>query len=171
MAAALERASAATTRITERRAQAADLIARREAAQDEQQVAKMLGDLLRSDRFPRWLVTAAVDSLVEDASGNLAGLSGGQFDLTHEDGEFYVIDHADADSRRSVRTLSGGETFQASLALALALSSQMSASPRPAPPGWTRSSWTRGSARWTRKPWTWSPPPWRPWPRASGWSG
>jgi exonuclease SbcC len=37
-----------------------------------------------------------------------------------------VIDHADADSRRSVRTLSGGETFQASLALALALSSQMS---------------------------------------------
>ena len=49
-----------------------------------------------------------------------------EYDLTHEDGEFYVIDHADADSRRSVRTLSGGETFQASLALALALSSQMS---------------------------------------------
>jgi exonuclease SbcC len=39
----------------------------------------------------------------------------------------FVIDHTDADSRRSVRTLSGGETFQASLALALALSSQMSA--------------------------------------------
>jgi exonuclease SbcC len=58
---------------------------------------------------------------------NLAALSGGQFDLTHEDGDFYVIDHTDADSRRSVRTLSGGETFQASLALALALSAQMSA--------------------------------------------
>jgi DNA repair protein SbcC/Rad50 len=86
----------------------------------------MLADLLRSDQFPRWLVTAAVDSLVDLASSNLAGLSGGQFDLTHEDGDFYVIDHADADSRRSVRTLSGGETFQASLALALALSSQMS---------------------------------------------
>jgi DNA repair protein SbcC/Rad50 len=70
-----------------------------------------------------------VDSLVEFASANLAGLSGGQFDLTHSEGEFYVIDHADADSRRSVRTLSGGETFQASLALALALSSQMSSLP------------------------------------------
>jgi exonuclease SbcC len=127
VAAALERARAATMRIVERRAQAAKLTARRDAAQDEQQVARLLGDLLRSDRFPRWLVTAAVDALVADASVKLAGLSGGQFDLTHEDGDFYVIDHTDADSRRSVRTLSGGETFQASLALALALSSQMSA--------------------------------------------
>jgi exonuclease SbcC len=36
-----------------------------------------------------------------------------------------VVDHNDADSRRMVKTLSGGETFQASLALALALSSQL----------------------------------------------
>jgi DNA repair protein SbcC/Rad50 len=126
VARALERARGETRRIAERRAQAADLAARRDAAQDEQQVARLLGDLLRSDRFPRWLVTAALDTLVAEASVNLAGLTGGQFDLCHEDGEFYVVDHADADSRRSVRTLSGGETFQASLALALALSSQMS---------------------------------------------
>jgi exonuclease SbcC len=126
VARALERARAETRRAAERRAQAADLAARRDAAQDEQQVARLLGDLLRSDRFPRWLVTAALDTLVAEASVNLAGLTNDQFDLTHEDGEFYVIDHADADSRRSVRTLSGGETFQASLALALALSSQMS---------------------------------------------
>ena len=126
VARALERARAETRRIAERRAQAADLAGRRDAAQEEQRVARLLGDLLRSDRFPRWLVTAALDTLVAEASVNLAGLTGDQFDLTHEDGEFYVIDHADADSRRSVRTLSGGETFQASLALALALSSQMS---------------------------------------------
>jgi DNA repair protein SbcC/Rad50 len=126
VAGALAQARAATRRVAERRAEAADLIARRQAALDEQRVAKLLGDLLRSDRFPRWLVTAAVDVLVTEASANLASLSGGQFDLAYEDGDFYVIDHADADSRRSVRTLSGGETFQASLALALALSSQMS---------------------------------------------
>jgi exonuclease SbcC len=127
VAGALERARAATKRVVERRAQAADLIGRHQAAQGEQQVARLLGDLLRSDRFPRWLVTAAVDVLVADASANLAALSSGQFDLSYEDGDFYVIDHADADARRSVRTLSGGETFQASLALALALSSQISA--------------------------------------------
>jgi exonuclease SbcC len=127
VAAAAERARAAVTRLRERRAQADELTARRDAAREEQQVAKLLGDLLRTNRFPGWLVTAAVDTLVEYASKNLAELSGGQYDLTHTDGEFYVIDHADADSRRSVRTLSGGETFQASLALALALSTQMSA--------------------------------------------
>ena len=126
VATALERARGETKRIAERLAEAAGLAARRDEAQHEQQVARLLGDLLRSDKFPRWLVTAAIDALVADASVNLAGLSGDQFDLTYEDGEFYVIDHADADSRRSVRTLSGGETFQASLALALALSSQMS---------------------------------------------
>ena len=61
------------------------------------------------------------------ASQTLAALSGGQFDLTHDKGDLFVIDHADADASRSVRTLSGGETFQASLALALALSSHISA--------------------------------------------
>ncbi|MGH3191436.1 MAG: AAA family ATPase [Streptosporangiaceae bacterium] len=127
VAGAVERARAATQRIMERRAQAAELTSRQQDAQDDQRVARFLGDLLRSDRFPRWLVTEAVDVLVADASANLAALSSGQFDLTYEDGDFYVVDHTDADARRSVRTLSGGETFQASLALALALSSQISA--------------------------------------------
>ena len=36
-----------------------------------------------------------------------------------------VVDHRNADERRSARTLSGGETFQASLALALALAEQI----------------------------------------------
>ena len=60
-----------------------------------------------------------------DASATLLELSGGQFDLTHDGRDFAVVDHADADSVRPVRTLSGGETFQASLALALALSAQL----------------------------------------------
>ena len=127
VAGALERARAATKRVIERRAQAAELISRQQDAQGDQQVARLLGDLLRSDHFPRWLLTEAVDVLVADASANLAALSSGQFDLTYEDGDFYVVDHTDADARRSARTLSGGETFQASLALALALSSQISA--------------------------------------------
>ncbi|WP_202976959.1 SbcC/MukB-like Walker B domain-containing protein [Ornithinimicrobium flavum] len=80
---------------------------------------------MRSDKFQQWLATAALDTLVAGASTSLFELSGGQFTLTHEKGEFFVIDHFDADSLRSVRTLSGGETFQASLALALALSEQL----------------------------------------------
>ncbi len=72
----------------------------------------MLGQLLRSDQFPEWLEAAALDTLVLDASARLFELSGGQFELTHRKGDFFVVDHADADSLRSVRTLSGGETFQ-----------------------------------------------------------
>jgi exonuclease SbcC len=125
-AAALAQARADRRRIAERRARAAAVGADLAKAQEEQQVAKMLGNLLRSNQFPEWLESAALDTLVVDASKRLSELSGGQFELTHRDGEFMVVDHADADSVRSVRTLSGGETFQASLALALALSTQLS---------------------------------------------
>ncbi|HEX4362335.1 MAG TPA: SMC family ATPase [Pseudonocardia sp.] len=121
----LERARGARARIAERRAEAAKLAADRAEADDAARVARMLAGLLRSDAFPRWLVASALDALVADASRSLAELSGGQFELAHADGEFLVLDHADADSLRPVKTLSGGETFQASLALALALSEQL----------------------------------------------
>jgi exonuclease SbcC len=97
------------------------------AAESESQVARLLADLLRSDKFPRWLIAGALDTLVAEASASLLELSGGQFELTHDKGDFLVVDHNEADARRPVKTLSGGETFQASLALALALSSQLGA--------------------------------------------
>jgi exonuclease SbcC len=71
------------------------------------------------------LLQEALDALVDGASAILRELSGGQYDLIHEDREFFVVDHHDAGLRRTVRTLSGGETFQASLALALALSDEL----------------------------------------------
>ena len=49
-------------------------------------------------------------------------ISGGRYSLSPAGDEFKVVDHHNADERRSVKTLSGGETFLASLALALALS-------------------------------------------------
>ena len=125
-ASALQRATSDGERIAERQAKAAELDAERAEAVQGAGVARMLADLLRSNNFQRWLVASALDALVTDASRSLAELSGGQFELTHADGEFLVVDHADADVRRPVKTLSGGETFQASLALALALSEQLS---------------------------------------------
>jgi len=126
VAAALGDARGARERVAERRRSVVELGADRDRAETGRQVAKLLGDQLRSNNFPRWLVASALDALVADASGTLADLSAGQFELTHDRGEFLVIDHADADSPRPVKTLSGGETFQASLALALALSAQLS---------------------------------------------
>ena len=89
-------------------------------------VAEQLGQLLKTNNFVEWLITEALDLIVADGSRTLLELSGGGFSLTlGPQGEFFVIDHRNADEKRSARTLSGGETFQASLALALALSDQV----------------------------------------------
>ncbi|CAM3783778.1 AAA family ATPase [Smaragdicoccus niigatensis] len=98
--------------------------ARRE--KEKAQVAQELSRLMRVTNFPQWLVNSALDVLVGEASSVLFELSNRQFELTTKDGDIFVIDHNNADLTRSVKTLSGGETFQASLALALALSRQMS---------------------------------------------
>jgi exonuclease SbcC len=121
----VERARAARAQALERREQAARLAEQVAGHEREAQVAKSLALHLRANQFEQWLLTEALDALVAGASRILRELSAGQYDLAHDKGEFYVVDHADAGLRRGVRTLSGGETFQASLALALALSEQL----------------------------------------------
>lgn len=97
-----------------------------QAHREEEQVATELGRLLRATSFERWLCSEALDSLVAEASATLMELSGGQYQLDRDDrNDLVVIDFQDAGARRPVHTLSGGETFQASLALALALSRQV----------------------------------------------
>jgi exonuclease SbcC len=91
------------------------------------QVARELARLLDARNFERWLVAEALELLVTGASVRLRELSGGQYSFAFEESsrDFLVVDHFAADEVRSVRTLSGGETFQASLALALALADQL----------------------------------------------
>ena len=115
-------------RLRQDRAQAAELATRLETAQQARQVAELLAKLLRDDAFVDWLVGAALASIVARASDTLYELSDRQYSLRATDGsDFEIIDHTNADAARSVRTLSGGETFQASLALALAMSDEIAA--------------------------------------------
>jgi exonuclease SbcC len=118
-------AAHAVARIEGDIATAAELRETRGKLDEEADVAELLGKLLKADRFPEWLVAEALALLAVDASEILRQLTGGQFSLAVGEKEFVVIDHANADERRPARTLSGGETFQASLALALALSQQI----------------------------------------------
>jgi exonuclease SbcC len=114
-------------RITEGIERAAKLRDEMTAAVEDGNVARMLAQQLRADHFEKWLVGEALDRLVAGASTTLHALTSGQYSLSSENGgEFVVVDHRNADETRSVRTLSGGETFQASLALALALADQLS---------------------------------------------
>ena len=83
-----------------------------------------------------WIQEEALRRLAADGSHHLALLSQGRYALRLGSGEtagagaraeqdFFVVDHWNADGIRSVRTLSGGETFLASLALALALAESL----------------------------------------------
>jgi exonuclease SbcC len=92
---------------------------------EDAQVAGALGQHLRSTGFERWLLEEAFGRLVRGATSILRELSSGQYSFEYDDRlNFEVIDHRNADERRSARTLSGGETFLASLALALTLAEQ-----------------------------------------------
>ena len=126
--AAHERAVAEhTTLSTEARALAARLERANECrvrhaeAQREANLAGELGQLLMANRFRSYLLEEAVRTLAADGSRHLQELSGGRYAFHTEGAEFQIVDGWNADEQRSVKTLSGGETFLASLALALGL--------------------------------------------------
>ncbi|MGZ4803920.1 MAG: AAA family ATPase [Acidimicrobiia bacterium] len=120
-------ALASVRRVTEGMKERARLEQEIERSGAEVHVARELARLLDARNFERWLVAEALELLVDGASLRLRELSAGQYSFAFEEAnrDFLVVDHRNADERRSVRTLSGGETFQASLALALALADQL----------------------------------------------
>ena len=99
----------------------ADFARRIEALDEEHIVASTMGQLLSATGFEQWLMEDSMRSLAELASVRLLELSSGAFSLVIDGADFSICDHHNADEIRSPRSLSGGETFLASLALALAL--------------------------------------------------
>ena len=89
-------------------------------------VAKDLGNHLGAKKFGAWMQNQILTWLVEGATARLHELSSGHYSLDLSDrNDFLVIDHRNADEPRLAKTLSGGETFLASLALALSLAEQV----------------------------------------------
>jgi exonuclease SbcC len=84
-------------------------------------LANTLAQHLRANELLAYIQEEALRRLAEDGSRHLETLSQRRYSLVVEEQEFAVVDHWNADRQRSVKTLSGGETFLASLALALAL--------------------------------------------------
>ncbi|MEX2235944.1 MAG: SMC family ATPase [Dehalococcoidia bacterium] len=104
--------------------QAARIRAEIEDKTSQRHLHAELGRLLRNDAFQEWFLDEAMSLLAETASVRLETLYR-RFAMRVEKGEFQVVDHWQADQIRSARTLSGGETFVCSLALALALSERL----------------------------------------------
>ncbi len=114
---------------------AAELMERRTVLEAEAAVAKALADHLKAHELIAWVQEEALSRLAEAGSRHLRKLSQDRYTLrlgsgTEEaaaraDQDFFVVDAWNGDAIRSVRTLSGGETFLASLALALALAESL----------------------------------------------
>jgi exonuclease SbcC len=114
---------------------AGELRERRETQEKRAGLLKVLADHLKANELVAWIQEEALQGLAGDASSHLEQLSQGRYALRLGSGgaeggaraeqEFSVVDRWNADGIRSVKTLSGGETFLASLALALALAESL----------------------------------------------
>ncbi len=102
-----------------------ELGAAMEQEKERSAVAGTLVRYLNAGKFEAWLLEEALYELTDGANGLLAELSGGAYSLEAVKNNFGIVDHRNADQHRSVKTLSGGETFLVSLALALSLSEQL----------------------------------------------
>ena len=80
-----------------------------------------LGTLLSADRFQDYMLQSSYKLLAREGSRHFEELTGGRYSFHSDKDEFSVRDHSNGDELRSVSTLSGGESFLASLSLALAL--------------------------------------------------
>jgi exonuclease SbcC len=103
-------------------------VAQREVTARDQMVARQLSLELRANRFKEWLFDEVFAALIAGANLRLGDLTRGQYELVIAGRDFEVIDNLAAGNRRSVKSLSGGETFLVSLALALALADQVAES-------------------------------------------
>jgi exonuclease SbcC len=102
----------------------AELISQKDVLQKTFAITAELATDLKGDRFQEYLLEEAFKKLVASASVRLKTISN-RYTLQWESGEFYVVDHDNAGERRRAETLSGGETFMASLCLALQLSDEV----------------------------------------------
>lgn len=104
---------------------AAELTEERKGLNATAALAGELSSSLRANQFIAYIQEEALRVLAEDGSKHLETLSQGRYALVCAEQEFSVVDHWSADEVRSVKTLSGGESFLASLALALALAERL----------------------------------------------
>jgi exonuclease SbcC len=87
---------------------------------------ELLQKLLRGNRFVEFLAMNQLNHVLVEASGRLMSMTANRYRLEVDSrGNFRIVDHHQGGVSRDLKTLSGGETFMASLALALAMSSRL----------------------------------------------
>ncbi|WP_062073644.1 AAA family ATPase [Demequina sediminicola] len=136
-------AGAKVTQLASMRAEYEDKAAATQDARDKRDVALTLADSLAGDppnerrmRLESFVLASKLERIVSAANQRLQIMSGGQYRLEHDDDRQYRnaqtglglrIADSHTGRSRSTRSLSGGETFLASLSLALGLAETVSA--------------------------------------------
>ncbi|MBE9097549.1 AAA family ATPase [Tychonema sp. LEGE 07203] len=93
---------------------------------EQEQTYHTLAQNLKSNEFQSYILEHLEAELVGSATVILQELTETRYQLKNQEGEYWVTDNWNGGEARRVRTLSGGETFAASLSMALALSEKLS---------------------------------------------
>ncbi len=125
LAASIARAQGDLERLVERRDRLGQWTVEMAEARRKAALATTLARELAAAGFEGWILEEALAGLVDGANVVMANLLESAYSLEIEKRDFVIVDHRNADERRPVRTLSGGETFLVSLALALALAERL----------------------------------------------
>ncbi len=105
-----------------------DLNSRKKSLEKEAGYYKVIDEALSENRFPEFLISQIMESIIERASIQLMNLTQGRysFSLTSSNSADIVInDNWYPSQRRKTYSLSGGESFLASIALAIAIAEEI----------------------------------------------
>jgi DNA repair protein SbcC/Rad50 len=108
--------------IAERRAKAKELSRERNTLEKRYDLYAALAADLKGNEFQEFMLEGVQRELLARASSIMKQVTRERYTLELKEGEYVVLDNWNGLDSRSVKTLSGGESFIASLSLALALS-------------------------------------------------
>lgn len=103
-----------------------DLLEKKKKLEHKLALLSDLEKLFKGKKFVEFVATNKLKYVSIEASKRLKEITHGNYGLeVDENGRFIIRDYKNGGAKRDATTLSGGETFLASLALALALSAQI----------------------------------------------
>lgn len=80
-----------------------------------------LSSIFKGDKFVHFISTIYLEQLCSKANERFRIITQNKFEICYSDKNFEIIDYLNEGKKRSIKTLSGGQMFQASLCMALAL--------------------------------------------------
>ena len=113
-------------RIKNKLIQLGDLLKKKEKIDHKLGILSDLDKLFKGKKFVEFVAATRLKYVSIEASKRLKEITNGNYGLeVDQDGKFIIRDYKNGGAERDASTLSGGETFIASLALALALSAEI----------------------------------------------